>query len=86
MKLAEVAQLAGGVAAREGGRDPELIIDQVTGLLVEPGGLADAVRSVDRIDPWACRSHAETTFSLERMASRYAEIYLGARRPSRVST
>jgi glycosyltransferase involved in cell wall biosynthesis len=60
------------------GAAPELIVDQVTGLLVESGGLANAVRLVDRIDPHACRSHAETTFAVERMASAYVEIYRDA--------
>ncbi|MGH3885195.1 MAG: glycosyltransferase [Pseudonocardiaceae bacterium] len=60
------------------GAGPELVVDQVTGFLVEPDGLANAVRSADRIDPWACRSHAEITFGLPRMASGYAEIYRGA--------
>jgi glycosyltransferase involved in cell wall biosynthesis len=63
------------VIATPRGAAPELIIDQVTGFLVEPGDLAGAVRSSDRIDSWACRSHAETAFSLERMATAYAGIY-----------
>ncbi len=63
------------VIATSLGAAPELIADQETGFLVEPGGLADAVRSADHIDPWICRAHAETTFGPQRMGSGYAEIY-----------
>jgi glycosyltransferase involved in cell wall biosynthesis len=64
------------VIATPMGAAPELILDHVTGFLVQPSGMADAVRAAKTIDPQACRAHAEASFGLVRMAAGYASVYL----------
>ena len=55
---------------------PELIVDGVTGFLVD--SFEEAVAAVDRvgeIDRAACRDHVANLFTVDRMADRYLELY-----------
>ena len=64
------------VIATRRGSMPELIVEGVTGFLVD--GVEDAVAAVARlgeIDRAACRAHVAAHFSVERMADRYVELY-----------
>ncbi len=61
------------------GAAPEVIVDGVTGFLVDDlDGLVTAVGRLDEIDPVACRVHVERHFSPESMASAYVQVYDGA--------
>lgn len=58
------------------GSMPELIVDGVTGFLVDT--LEEAIAAIDRIgeiDRAACRAHVERHFTVDRMAERYLEVY-----------
>ena len=63
------------IAARRGSM-PELIVDGVTGFLVDTA--EEAVAAVSRlgeIDRAACRARVAERFSVERMADRYIQLY-----------
>jgi glycosyltransferase involved in cell wall biosynthesis len=58
------------------GSMPELIVDGVTGFLVDT--IDQAVAAVDRcgeIDRAACRAHVAQHFTVDRMADRYVALY-----------
>jgi glycosyltransferase involved in cell wall biosynthesis len=64
------------VIAYRRGSMPELIVDGVTGFLVD--SFDQAVAAIDRvgeIDRAACRRHVESHFTVDRMADRYLELY-----------
>ena len=64
------------VIAYPKGSMPELIVDGVTGFLVN--SFEEAVAAVDRIgeiDRSACREHVARHFTIDRMADRYLELY-----------
>ena len=64
------------VIATRRGSMPELIVDGVTGFLVD--SVEEAVAAVARlpqIDRAACRAHVAAHFSVERMADAYLELY-----------
>jgi len=64
------------VIAYRRGSMPELIVDGVTGFLVD--NLEQAIATVERIDEIdraACRKHVEKHFTVGRMADRYLELY-----------
>ena len=64
------------VIAYPRGSMPELIVDGVTGYLVD--SFDQAVAAVDRIgeiDRAACRDHVARYFTVDRMAERYLELY-----------
>lgn len=64
------------VIAYRRGSMPELIVDGVTGFLVDTLEEAvAAVERVDEIDRAACRAHVEQHFTVGRMADRYLELY-----------
>ncbi|UAK24764.1 glycosyltransferase family 4 protein [Sphingomonas nostoxanthinifaciens] len=64
------------VIAYNRGSMPELIVDGVTGFLVDSFDEAvAAVARIDTIDRAACRAHVERHFTVERMAERYLELY-----------
>lgn len=68
------------VVAYERGGPAEIVQHGETGWLVEPdsvSGLVEALRQVDQISRDRCRTHAETTYSLEALADR-VEKWLGA--------
>ncbi len=63
------------VAIRRGAF-PELIVDGVSGYLVDdPADLATAVVRVSDLDPITCRLHVEQHFSADRMVDAYLELY-----------
>ena len=64
------------VIAYRRGSMPELIVDGVTGFLVD--SFDQAVAAIDRIgdiDRAACRKHVEQHFTVDRMADQYLELY-----------
>ena len=64
------------VIAYPKGSMPELIVDGVTGFLVDSFDQAvEAIGRVDQIDRAACRRHVERHFTVDRMADRYLELY-----------
>jgi glycosyltransferase involved in cell wall biosynthesis len=63
------------VIAYPKGSMPELIVDGVTGFLVD--SLDQAIEAIDRvgeIDRAACREHVAQHFTVDRMADRYLEL------------
>jgi glycosyltransferase involved in cell wall biosynthesis len=64
------------VIAYRRGSMPELIIDGVTGFLVDSFDEAvAAIARVGEIDRAACRSHVERYFTVDRMTDRYVRLY-----------
>jgi glycosyltransferase involved in cell wall biosynthesis len=64
------------VIAYRRGSMPELIVDGVTGFLVDSFDEAiAAIARVGEIDRAACRSHVERYFTVDRMADRYMQLY-----------
>jgi glycosyltransferase involved in cell wall biosynthesis len=64
------------VIAYPKGSMPELIVDGVTGFLVD--SFDEAVAAIERageIDRAACRRHVQRHFTVDRMADRYLELY-----------
>ena len=64
------------VIAYPKGSMPELIVDGVTGFLVN--SLEEAIAAIDRIgeiDRAACRDHVARHFTVDRMADRYLALY-----------
>ena len=64
------------VIAYRRGSMPELIVDGVTGFLVDT--LDEAIAAIDRVDEIdraTCRSHVERHFTVDRMADRYLDLY-----------
>jgi glycosyltransferase involved in cell wall biosynthesis len=63
------------LAFREGSV-PEIVIDGVTGFVVNSAGaMVQAVERIEHIDRRKCRRHVEECFSMGRMAESYAELY-----------
>jgi glycosyltransferase involved in cell wall biosynthesis len=61
---------------------PEVVVDGVTGALVEDVVQgAEALGDVQRFDRAACRAHAKQTLSLETMVDRYEDVYQRAAVP-----
>jgi glycosyltransferase involved in cell wall biosynthesis len=64
------------VIAYRRGSMPELIVDGVTGFLVDTFDQAvAAIEHVGEIDRSACRKHVEHHFTVDRMADEYLELY-----------
>lgn len=58
------------------GSVPEVMVDGVTGFIVEDvAGAVAAIESIETIDRLACRRHFEQHFSAERMAQGYVNLY-----------
>lgn len=63
------------LAFREGSV-PEIVIDGVTGFIVDSAGaMVQAVERIEHIDRRECRRHVEKCFSMQRMAESYADLY-----------
>lgn len=63
------------LAFREGSV-PEIVIDGVTGFIVDSAGaMVQAVERIEHIDRRKCRRHVDEYFSMQRMAESYAELY-----------
>jgi len=90
--VAAEAQAAGTpVVAFARGALREVIVDAVTGFLVEPGNVeqaAAAVRSIGTIDRRSCRQHAVDHLDLETCLDGHEALYasVAARRPERGGT
>lgn len=73
------------VVALDSGALPEVIDDGVTGYLVEKSddetkmvaGITKALQNIAKINPTACRSAYETSFTLKKMVSEHKRLYLG---------
>ena len=64
------------VIAYRRGSMPELIVDGVTGFLVDDlDGAIAAIERVGELDRAACRAHIAHHFTVGRMADRYLELY-----------
>jgi len=64
------------VVALRRGSVPEVVVDGVTGIVVDdPAELPDAIHRARRLDPAACRRHVEENFSVEQMAAGYEAVY-----------
>ena len=64
------------VIAYRRGSMAELIVDGVTGFLVDDlDGAIAAIGRVDQIDRAACRAHVANRFSVDRMADDYLRLY-----------
>ena len=65
------------VAFRRGGLE-EVVVDGVTGILVDPGDSAAAASALDRvadIDRQACRRHAEVQLDIEAVLDAHERLY-----------
>lgn len=64
------------VVAFRRGAAPELVIDGVTGYIVDAvDEMVNAIGRIAQIDPHACRKHVENRFNVSRMADDYVEAY-----------
>ena len=64
------------VIAFRRGAIPEIVVDQLTGLIVDDvDQMTEAVWRVADINPYACRVHVETNHSASRMADHYEQLY-----------
>src|SRR3546814_17422785 len=76
MVLIEAMASGTPVLAFREGSVPEIVIDGVTGFIVDSvGAMVQAVERIEHIDRRKCRRHVEECFSMGRMAERYAELY-----------
>jgi glycosyltransferase involved in cell wall biosynthesis len=74
--MAEAMACGTPVVAFARGAAPEVVVDGQTGYLVEDvDGMVQAVRKVDRIDPYRCREHVVGHFSPSVMVERYLLLY-----------
>lgn len=68
------------VIAFDRGAVSEIVIDGLTGFVVDPkqgiDGLKNALKEISTINLVDCRSHIEKNFSLERMIKNYEDLYL----------
>ena len=63
------------VAFRRGGT-PEVVVEGVTGFLVNSiEEMAATLGRIDEIDGAACRRHAQANYSSVAMADRYEQLY-----------
>lgn len=76
MVMVEAMACGTPVVAMRRGSVPEVVLDGVTGLVVDTyDELVDAIDAVSGIDPAACRSRAEEHFDLPVMARGYERMY-----------
>lgn len=86
MVMIEAMACGTPVVALRGGAVPEVVVDGRTGYICdEPSELADALRRLDRIDPYQCRRRVAEHFDISGLGTAYEEVYrrvLRARRPA----
>jgi glycosyltransferase involved in cell wall biosynthesis len=76
LTLIEAAACGCPVVAFNRGSIPEIVVDGVTGFIVDDiEEMTDAVAKIDTIDRAACRAHALSRFSARRMTDDYEEMY-----------
>jgi glycosyltransferase involved in cell wall biosynthesis len=74
--MAEAMACGTPVVAFPRGAAPEIVVDGVTGYLVEDTDeMTAAIECLDSIDPLACRAHVEQRFSPGALADRYLALY-----------
>lgn len=65
------------VIAYNSGSVPEVVVDSVTGFVVNTAEeMAAKVGQIDKIDRLACRKHVESNFTIEEMVDGYEQAYL----------
>lgn len=58
------------------GAIPEIVVDGVTGFLCnDEQDMIEAIKNIDKIDPFKCRKHVEDNFSRLKMAEQYLKLY-----------
>lgn len=76
MVMIEAMACGTPVVALRAGSVPEVVIDKVTGLVVdEPDELPAALQDVRQIDPYACRAHVAEHFSTDDLGAGYEAVY-----------
>jgi len=76
MVMIEAMACGTPVVALRGGAVDELVVDQVTGYVVDqPGELPDALGRLDRIDAAACRRWVVEKFDVTTLGTGYAAVY-----------
>jgi glycosyltransferase involved in cell wall biosynthesis len=74
--VTEAAARGTPVVALERGSAPELIVDGVTGILCDDEDeMARAIPRAMKLDPHACRAHAESHFDRDLIATQYLNVY-----------
>lgn len=74
--MAEAMAAGTPVIATRNGAVPEVVVDGVTGYVVDDvEEMIAKVGDIDRIDPSACRKHVESNFSPKKMAAGYERNY-----------
>jgi glycosyltransferase involved in cell wall biosynthesis len=64
------------VVALRGGAVPEVVVDGVTGLVLDdPAGLPGALTRVRDLDPAACRAHVVENFGVDKLGAGYEAVY-----------
>lgn len=67
------------------GSVPEIVVDGVTGFVVDPAtgvdGLIKTVHRIGEIDRRKCRKHVEEKFSIEQMVGNYEKLYRLLKKP-----
>jgi glycosyltransferase involved in cell wall biosynthesis len=76
LTLIESMACGAPVVAFRDGAIPEVIKDGVTGFVVSNvDEMVEAIKKIDTIDRGACRAHALTAFSAQKMAEGYEAMY-----------
>lgn len=89
--MAEAMACGTPVIAYNRGSTPELVLDGLTGFIIEPEdsvldsrwiikkkgieGLVEAIKRIGEIDRAACRKHIEKNFSVSKMVDGYEKVY-----------
>ena len=64
------------VIAFRRGSVPEIVVDGVTGFIVDTvEEMTAAMQKIDQIDRRKCREHVERNFTVEKMTDRYETAY-----------
>ena len=72
----EAASAGTPVIAYRSGALPEVVVDRVTGFIVESEQqMAEAIKNVHEISAAECRAHARKSFDADRMATDYLQLY-----------
>ncbi len=76
LSVAESMACGTPVIAFRRGSMPELVIDGITGYLVDDLDQArEALSRIDKLQRKACRRHVEESFTVELMVDRYIKVY-----------
>jgi glycosyltransferase involved in cell wall biosynthesis len=74
--ISESAARGTPVVALNRGSAPELIVDGVTGILCDDEEeMAGAIPQAMKLNPKACRAHAEANFDRDLIAQQYLDVY-----------